>query len=105
VIKASAGTVFRAPLLRCDSLPEALAELRGGGWKISVLDGHARASLFDRLDHGARVFVLGGETAGVSPAVRELADETLRIPMANGVESLNVAVTAALVVFRARLGR
>ena len=105
VIKASAGTVFRAPLLRCDSLPEALAQLRGCGWKISILDGHARRSLFDRLEDGARVFVLGGETAGVSPAVRELADEHLRIPMANGVESLNVAVTAALVAFRARLGR
>lgn len=103
VIKASAGTVFRAPLLRCDDLPEALAALRDCGWRISVLDGHARASLFDPLDARARVFVLGGETAGVGAAVRELADESLRIPMANGVESMNVAVTAALVAFRARL--
>ena len=61
------------------------------------------ASLFDPLDARARVFVLGGETAGVGAAVRELADESLRIPMANGVESMNVAVTAALVAFRARL--
>lgn len=103
VIKASAGTVFRAPLLRCDGLPEALAALRDCGWRISILDGHARASLFDHLDARARVFVLGGETAGVGAAVRELADESLRIPMANGVESLNVAVTAALVAFRTRL--
>ena len=49
------------------------------------------------------MFVLGGETAGVSATVRALADESCSIPMANGVESLNVAVTAALVAFRARL--
>ena len=102
VIKASAGTVFRAPLLRCESLPEALAQLQRSGWRISILDGHARASLFDPLDTAARVFVLGGETAGVSAAVRGLADESLRIPMANGVESLNVAVSAALVAYRAQ---
>lgn len=103
VIKASAGTLFRAPLLRCDTLAEALEALRGAGWRICILDGQARASLFDRADGAARVFVLGGETSGVSAAARELADESLRIPMANGVESLNVAVAAALVAFRGRL--
>ncbi|HMV72926.1 MAG TPA: TrmH family RNA methyltransferase, partial [Pseudomonadales bacterium] len=62
-------------------------------------------SLFQTLDECGRVFVLGGETAGVSATVRALADESCSIPMANGVESLNVAVTAALVAFRARLRR
>jgi 23S rRNA (guanosine2251-2'-O)-methyltransferase len=45
------------------------------------------------------VFVLGGETSGVSDAVTQLADQRLAIPMSNEVESLNVAVTAALVAF------
>jgi 23S rRNA (guanosine2251-2'-O)-methyltransferase len=103
VIKASAGTLFRAPLLRCETLAAALTELRRAGWRISVLDGRARASLFEGLDTAARVFVLGGESSGVSDAIRALADESLRIPMANGVESLNVAVAAALVAFRSRL--
>ena len=102
-IKASAGTVFRAPLLRCDALAEALTGLRGCGWRVCVLDAGASRSLFDPLDEAARVFVLGGETSGVGSAVRALADEAYAIPMANGVESLNVAVTAALVAFRARL--
>lgn len=102
-IKASAGTVFRAPLLRCDSLPPALTALRDCGWLVCTLDADAPHSLFQTLDECGRVFVLGGETAGVSTAVRELADEACSIPMANGVESLNVAVTAALVAFRARL--
>ncbi len=104
VIKASAGVLFRARLLRGERLPAALGQLRDCGWKISVLDGTAPRSLFAEQDDAARVYVLGNESAGVSGAVQALADERVAIPMSNGVESLNVAVSAALVVFRARLG-
>jgi 23S rRNA (guanosine2251-2'-O)-methyltransferase len=45
------------------------------------------------------VYVLGNESEGVSQAVRDMADTTLSIPMANGVESLNVAVTASLIAY------
>ena len=44
--------------------------------------------------------MLGNETDGVSPEVAALSDHRVGIPMANGVESLNVAVTAALIAFR-----
>lgn len=103
VIKASAGALFRAPLLRCEGLPDALSWLRARGWKVAILDAAADKSLFDLLDETPRVFVLGGETAGVSTAVHAIADESLAIPMQNGVESLNVAVSAALVAFRGAL--
>jgi len=43
---------------------------------------------------------LGNETEGVSKEVSQLCNESVRIPMNNGVESLNVAVTAALIAFR-----
>ncbi|MFZ1832174.1 MAG: TrmH family RNA methyltransferase, partial [Pseudomonadales bacterium] len=81
----------------------ALGQLRDCGWKICVLDGAAPRSLFGELDDVARVYVLGSESTGVSSTVQALADERLAIPMNNGVESLNVAVSAALVVFRAQL--
>jgi 23S rRNA (guanosine2251-2'-O)-methyltransferase len=42
---------------------------------------------------------LGNESEGVSKAVERLANKTLSIPMQNGVESLNVAVTAALLAY------
>jgi len=45
--------------------------------------------------------VLGNESKGVSQEIINLSDHCLSIPMANGVESLNVAVTAALVAFKA----
>ena len=97
-VKASAGTLFRAPLVRCRELPEALTQLQATGYRICVLDANAESSLFDAAMERA-VYVLGNESTGPSPEVRALADDTLMIPMAGGVESLNVAVTAALIAY------
>jgi len=99
VIKASAGTVFRAPLILSDALGPALQTLKNEGYAISTLEASAPQSLFSYRAPARTVFVLGGETSGVSDAVTQLADQRLAIPMSNEVESLNVAVTAALVAF------
>ena len=99
VIKASAGTVFRAPLISCDALAPALQALKAEGYAIATLEASAPQSLFSYQVPARTVFVLGGETSGVSHAVHQLADQRLAIPMSNEVESLNVAVTAALVAF------
>lgn len=99
VIKASAGTLFRATILRCESLAKGLQALRGKA-AICTLSADAKQSLFDFETEDSTVFVLGNETDGVSEAVSQLADTSLFIPMNNGVESLNVAITAALVAFR-----
>lgn len=103
VIKASAGTLFHCPLWRCDSLSTALAELAATDVEIAVLTSGAPLALGSYRPPPAVVYVLGNETEGVSPAVAALAQRRLAIPMANGVESLNVAVTAGLIAFRALL--
>ena len=103
VIKASAGTLFRCPILRCDDLATALVEFRDTGSEVCVLSGAAPQSLGDYRPAGSVIFVLGNETEGVSEKVMGLADRQVKIPMANGVESLNVAVTAALLAFRGAL--
>jgi len=103
VIKASAGTLFRCPILRCDDLAEALRAFQNLGSEVCVLTGSAEQSLGDYDPARPVVFVLGNETEGVSDKVMKLADRQVRIPMANGVESLNVAVTAALLAFRGAL--
>ncbi len=99
VIKASAGTIYRAPLLRCESLPEALASLQREGARVYTLASASPDSLFGHAAGDFCVYVLGNETEGVSAAVSNMADGQLSIPMRNGVESLNVAVTASLVAF------
>ena len=99
VIKASAGTLFRAPIVRSETLLEALEKLADQGTEICVLDSNANKG-FDRFTALDRVvYVLGSETEGVSAKIAEMATHRVSIPMNRGVESLNVAVTAALVAF------
>lgn len=100
VIKASAGTLFKATIIHCDKLAPALQALQHQGATICTLSSHAKQTLFDFQAQETVVYVLGNETDGVSNEVSELSDQQLSIPMNNGVESLNVAVTAALIAFK-----
>ena len=99
VIKASAGIVFKAPIIPCDSLAPALEQLQIGGAAIATLEGNSATSLFTYRPAKSVVYVLGGESDGVSSQVSNLADIKLHIPMGSGVESLNVAVAASLVAY------
>lgn len=100
VIKASAGTLFKAPIYHCEQLSKTLQQFKDDGAELSSLSSHAQDTVFDEGGRGGkRIYVLGNETEGVSGDIEALCQRRLRIPMHNGVESLNVAVTAALLAF------
>ncbi len=99
VIKASAGTLFKTKILYCDSLEESLGDFKKDGADIYALSSHAKESLFDLSLGKKTIFVLGNESEGVCKEVEKLSNKTLSIPMRNNVESLNVAVTAALLAY------
>ena len=105
VIKASAGTVYRAPMLVCDSLHSTLETCQNRGLELCTLEASATTSLFEHRPQGHCIFVLGNETEGVSAPISALANTALAIPMENGVESLNVAVSASLVAYAGLLAR
>jgi 23S rRNA (guanosine2251-2'-O)-methyltransferase len=101
-VKASAGTLFRAPLIRCKKLADALRQCQQQGHRVCILAADAQHSIYDNAGQVASedtIYVLGNESSGVSREISELADVALSIPMHNGVESLNVAVTAALIAY------
>ncbi|UTA49293.1 RNA methyltransferase [Simiduia sp. 21SJ11W-1] len=103
VIKASAGALFRCPILRCDDLAQTLGEFQQAGAAVCGLSSHAAHTLAEFNTRRPVIFVLGNETHGVSEKVQQLANENVRIEMRNGVESLNVAITASLLAFRHQL--
>ena len=103
VIKASAGVLFRASILRCNNLVEALADFKKADCDIYGLSSHATHQFSDVPAQGRNLFVLGNETDGVSKPVSDQCNKMLSIPMNNGVESLNVAVTASLIAYRTLL--
>jgi len=99
VIKASAGTAFRGNILSCDDLEKTLKEFQNRGFKLCTLTSHNATSITDFSPNESIIFILGNETHGVRQSIMDISDYRISIPMANGVESLNVAVTAALVAF------
>jgi len=100
VIKASTGTLFKTRILRCKSLARSLKQFSQAGANVYGLSSHAKLSLGQIENSGPAVFVLGNETHGVSKEVAEACNSLVNIPMNNGVESLNVAVTASLIAFK-----
>jgi tRNA G18 (ribose-2'-O)-methylase SpoU len=102
-VRVSLGHVLRVPFARLDPWPERLGVLRDAGFEVVALTPAPDAEPIDRLA-GARIaLLLGAEGPGLSDAARDAADRRARIPMAPGVDSLNVA-TAAAIAFH-RLGR
>jgi tRNA G18 (ribose-2'-O)-methylase SpoU len=104
-VKVSMGTVFQVPWTRLERWPAGLDDLRAAGFTLAALalgadavDLDALASeLPDRL-----ALLLGTEGDGLSAASVARADLTVRIPMAGGVDSLNVAAAAAVALWATR---
>ncbi len=100
-LRGSMGSAFRFPHLRGLPIGKALDALAARGVRVlaTAADGEGR---YDEADlRGPVALVVGSEGAGLAAAVRERAAERLRIPLAGPVESLNVGVAAALVLFEA----
>ncbi len=100
VIKASAGTLFRANILRCDKLSSCLEAFQQQGATTIALKTDGEKQLGDFKGHKNCIYVLGNETEGISREIAVHCNSSLFIPMNNGVESLNVAVTAGILAFQ-----
>jgi RNA methyltransferase, TrmH family len=98
-VRASAGSIFRVPVVRA-ARAEAAERLKVGGWSVWAADPAGEP--FRRGDVlPARVaLVLGNEGRGVSAELLAAADRRVAIAMAADVESLNVAVAAAILMDR-----
>ena len=100
VFKASAGTLFNAPIFHCQSTESAIRFLKENGVRICGLDGQGNIALGDLHVDQPQAIVLGNETMGLGAEVKQACDLLIKIPMANQVESLNVSAAATLVAFR-----
>ena len=105
VCRASAGAVEHLPVAVVPNLARYVGEVKGDRlWAFAASpDGDSRLWDVDLTDGTALVF--GAEGKGVRPLVRRTCDATLSIPLAAGVESLNVSVAAAVTLFEARRQR
>jgi RNA methyltransferase, TrmH family len=100
-LRAAMGSTFRIPVAR-GRLADTVRDARARGMTIAATVPHGGRAL-GAVDLSPPLFVLfGGEGAGLPPDIVAGADLLLTVPMRQGVESLNIAVTAALVMWEAR---
>ncbi len=100
-VKASAGAAEHLRIARVVNLVRALEDLKHQNLWIVGLDERGETD-YDQFDlTGNLVVVLGREGAGLHDLVRRTCDHLLRIPMAGGVSSLNVAAAGAVVLYEA----
>lgn len=99
--KASAGALERIPVARVRRPGETLANLKGAGFRVAALEPRGETS-WDRASLTGKIaIVVGGEGRGIRPSLLRHADERVAIPLAEGVESLNVSVAVAVLLFEA----
>jgi TrmH family RNA methyltransferase len=104
-LRGSMGSTLRLPVARMPASEAALAEVRGRGCRVVATTPRATLSAFDVDLRGPVAVLIGGEGGGLAPAVLAAADDQVSVPMQAPVESLNAAVTAALLVYEARRQR
>lgn len=95
--RVSMGHVLGLPYARAREWPAAIAEIQALGFEVLALTPAPDADDVRGIGRGGRHAVLvGAEGPGLSPAARAAADRRVRVAMASGVDSLNVATAAAI---------
>jgi len=95
-VKTSMGAVFTIPWTVVPDVSAGLEASQQVGMTCVALDPAGATSLRDWRPTGPTLLALGTEGEGLSRAAREHIDVHLRIPMARGIDSLNVAAAAAV---------
>ncbi|MYT25796.1 rRNA methyltransferase [Streptomyces sp. SID7760] len=104
-IKVSMGSVFSVPYARLEQWPADLEKVREAGYRILAMTPSEKATPLDqvppeRFERSA--IMLGSEGHGLSTYALRAADEWVRIPMAEGIDSLNVAAASAVAFYATR---
>lgn len=105
-IRASAGQLWRVPIVRVTNLSRGLEELKAANfWAASTSlaqEGERVEPIWGTDLDRRMVVVVGSEHDGVRRLVRETCDFNLMIPMVDGVESLNVSAATAVLLYEIR---
>jgi TrmH family RNA methyltransferase len=99
------GSALRLPIAIERHADKAVDEARRHGCRVVATVPRGGHGLFEVNLKGPFAVLIGGEGRGLSDALMNAADERVTIPMRPPVESLNAAVTAALVLYEAHRQR
>ena len=104
-VRVSMGTVFQVPWTRIESWPAGAGEIKDAGFVLAGMTLGEGAITLDQLvaeEHERLALVLGTEGHGLAAGTDRLLDRRVTIPMAHGVDSLNVAAASAVAFYATR---
>ena len=107
-VKVSMGAVFALPYARFESWPDGVGLLRDGGFTtVALAPSQGSVTLSELADRNLPklALMLGTEGDGLRGATLAAADVSVRIPMARGVDSLNVTAAAAIAFYAMATGQ
>ncbi len=100
VEKISAGAINFIPIIKVNSLINAVQRLKENDWWIIATDASAKDNYYDvKYDDMNFAIIMGAEHAGVSKSLLKASDFTVKIPMQNNFNSLNVSNALSAVIF------
>lgn len=105
VLKASAGTARKIPLVQVKNIARHLEQIKQQGVWVYGTSGQASKTIAELDYRRPLAIVIGSEGEGMRRLVTEHCDELAKIPLAEGAESLNAAVALGVVLYQVRLGR
>jgi len=105
VCRSSAGAVEHLPVAVVPNLARYLGEIKGGELWVAAAAGESGTPMWQTDLSGGLAFVFGAEGRGLRPLVRRTCDLAVSIPQLGRVESLNVSVAAAVLLYEARRQR
>lgn len=100
VVRASAGSLFRLPVVGVE-FPAVLSALRDRGLKLLATSSHKGTAVDEADLTGGVVVMIGNEGAGLPKEIMRQVDGQVSIPHAPGVESLNAGMAASIVLYEA----
>lgn len=100
-VRSTMGSIFREPFVYVSNLHETINELKAAGVKCYAAHLKGKGSCYDEDYKGATAFMIGNEGNGLTEATADLADTYIKIPMGGKLESLNAAISAAVLTYEA----
>ncbi|MBI5181511.1 MAG: RNA methyltransferase [Nitrospirae bacterium] len=98
-VRATMGSIFRMPIAKIDDASKFIKKAKGLGYRSIGFLPKAEKEYFNADLTGPIILTFGHEAAGLPDEIGRLMDMQLKIPMSGDVESLNVAVSAAVVIY------
>lgn len=98
-VKTSAGALHTVPVCRVKELPESINFLKNSGLHIAAVTEKTKNLFYNSRLNNPLALILGSEEKGISEKLLAQSDEKFKIPLNGKIESLNVSVSAGILIY------